>query len=476
MQEVNILDRFGVQDFFTPEQINEWCKFDRKDIDRENPTGIFDDILAENIKRNIHIVIVGSVPHLYLDGYYRADISGTILKTIIKCAIPQKLRTDTIIRRVFNLIISDYELQKSDADLNRQPGHWTCFRNGWFDASNGRMYKHTPDFYNTYQIPYSFDPTKAPPPEDGKIFENFIAEAMSKEDRETLLQYMGYCTTRSTKFQVFVILYGSGGTGKSVVISLTESMIGAENVSSIAMQDLEKPFHAIQLHGKLLNTCADLQNLRMDTASKSKAAISGDLISDSWKGKDLISFRPFAKMIFSCNELPSIGDKSDGFFRRMIIIRMDHKPEIQDTGLLDKLKEEKSMHYILYQAMQAYHRALKAGKIFQSKQSAEEVQEYRIVNDSLASFLDEHVINVEPIGNEPFKISRTYLFEKFNDYCEALRCRDMSANGFYKAMESKGYPTHRDSKGRYFYGIDYVQEKTGEKLNQGYIDNPFIKK
>ena len=160
----------------------------------------------------------------------------------------------------------------------------------------------------------------------------------------------------------------------------------------------------------------------------------------------------------------------------MIIIRMDHKPEIQDTGLLDKLKEEKSMHYILYQAMQAYHRALKAGKIFQSKQSAEEVQEYRIVNDSLASFLDEHVINVEPIGNEPFKISRTYLFEKFNDYCEALRCRDMSANGFYKAMESKGYPTHRDSKGRYFYGIDYVQEKTGEKLNQGYIDNPFIKK
>ncbi|MGI6747558.1 MAG: DUF5906 domain-containing protein [Anaerovoracaceae bacterium] len=43
------------------------------------------------------------------------------------------------------------------------------------------------------------------------------------------------------------------------------------------------------------------------------------------KNKNPFSFKPYARLLFSCNEIPrNYGDRSEGFYRRLIIIRFEN--------------------------------------------------------------------------------------------------------------------------------------------------------
>ena len=65
-----------------------------------------------------------------------------------------------------------------------------------------------------------------------------------------------------------------------------------------------------------------------------KALTGEDFITAERKNKDPFSFRPYARFLFSCNEIPrNYGDKSEGFYRRLIIIRFEKSvPKGRLTG------------------------------------------------------------------------------------------------------------------------------------------------
>lgn len=43
------------------------------------------------------------------------------------------------------------------------------------------------------------------------------------------------------------------------------------------------------------------------------------------KNRNPFSFQSTARLLFSCNNIPrNYGDRSEGFYRRLIIIRFDH--------------------------------------------------------------------------------------------------------------------------------------------------------
>jgi hypothetical protein len=62
------------------------------------------------------------------------------------------------------------------------------------------------------------------------------------------------------------------------------------------------------------------------------------------KNKNPFSFKPYARLLFSCNEIPrNYGDRSEGFYRRLIIIRFENPvpPEKRDPNLIEKLASER---------------------------------------------------------------------------------------------------------------------------------------
>ena len=138
-----------------------------------------------------------------------------------------------------------------------------------------------------------------------------------------LLELVGSILFRRRMFQVMWILYGKGSNGKSVFLSLIQYMLGQSNISNVSIRQLSGRFGASCIRNRLLNVNAVIESESIDASGQSilKNVASGDLIATEAKGKDLeSSFAVYPMLVFSCNFLPVMDDRSDGFSRRLRIV------------------------------------------------------------------------------------------------------------------------------------------------------------
>lgn len=300
------------------------------------PCGVFDYAIQEFIKEKHKLFILAGTPYFYENGAYKIDKSGTRLKTLIKgCILPRFIKSTTI-TRIYQLFLQDYELEKNYEEINQFPEYWIPFKDCMYDVKTEERLSHKPEYYCINQIPWNFPEGES----IGVETEKFLSSAMNAEDRKTIFQYLGLCMTR-LNFQKFLILKGSRGTGKSVVIHMFESVIGTGNYSNVPLQKLEEKFYSIQLLGKLLNLCADINASPLKTVNSIKLITGGDTLSDSFKGKDIITFAPYARLFFSCNAVPlSLDEKSNALFERIVLIEMDNRPVKPDRQLINKIKKK----------------------------------------------------------------------------------------------------------------------------------------
>jgi putative DNA primase/helicase len=109
------------------------------------------------------------------------------------------------------------------------------------------------------------------------------------------------------------------------------------------------------------------------------------------KHKDGFSFKPFARLVFSCNSIPkNYADRSDGFYRRLILIRFDNTiPEDKrDNELREKIMLEADG--ILAWSLVGLKRLMANKYRFsETDRTKNELQKYKSENSSVLSFVDE---------------------------------------------------------------------------------------
>jgi len=416
-----------------------------------NPTSVFDFRILEHVKETVPLFICGGVPYIYDKGYYREDIDGTVLKSFIMDHVIDTFIKSNTITRIYNLFLQDRTLRRDPEELNHYDYHWINFRNGLYDARSGRVVPHDPRTLSINQVPHEYTPDG--PHGDGDAIETFLAYAVpDPEDREMLLQYIGLCCTFDTSQQKMLILTGTGGTGKSTLINLIQDIVGYRNISNVALSDLEQRFSSIALMGKLLNSCADLEIDALDQVGTIKKLIGDDKIKGEHKGKDLVSFTNYAKLLFSTNELPLIkNEKTDGLYRRLLILTMNNKPTKRDPSLPEKLRSQ--LPYLLHLSMQALMRMYQKGTILNSANSQQAIQQLNKDSDTVEAFIqDECTLDASA------KVKKSDLYALYEEYCKNWDRQSHSRQNFYKALRSKGIGEKRDSNGRYFYGIRHGKE------------------
>lgn len=407
------------------------------------PCGVFDDAILRYIKETQDLFFMAGTPYLYTHGAYIADVTGSKLKTLIRDLIIPRFIKSTTITRIYQLFVMDYELEKTYDQVNQYPKHWIPFKNCLFDVKTGEMHEHKPEYYCINQIPWDFEPNKE---YVGIETEKFLKSAMSAEDRKTILQFLGLSMTRCN-FQKFIILKGSRGTGKSVIVRLFENVIGAGNYSNVPLQKLEEKFYSIQLMGKLINLCADLNGNPLKTVNTIKLITGGDSLSDSYKGKDIITFTPYARLLFSCNAVPiSLDEKSNALFERIILIEMDNRPEKPDRQLEDKLKEE--IPYIIGEALKELKQLFRNNALYESMRSRELVAELYADSDSVQAFIQERM--TRDISRS---IKSTELHDLYRKYCEETEREPLSRTRFYANLKNKGYGKKTVHGNEYFVGL-----------------------
>ena len=405
-------------------------------------TGIYDVRIRDYIKKNHPLFIISKLPYIYEGGYYEPDLSGAKLKTqISKLMLPQYIKS-TSIKRVYDLFISDEDLQRKYEDVNSYSIKDVCFINGMFDVRRWKLYDHDPKYYSINQIPYDFNPDIELEGKELDLFLNSILP--DKDDREMLLEFCGLCFTRDTTQQTFLILLGSGGTGKSTLIRLLIHALGKDNVSCLSLTGLNERFATSGLVGKLLNTCADIETKALEDPATIKKLLGEDTMRGERKGLDSFDFDSYARLLFSANDIPVIkNEKSDGFYRRLLICPMNEKPYHIDPDLSAKL--QKCVKRFIWLSMSALKRMYDRGSIIRSSHSVELCKQLRGDSDSVQAFLNEKT------ENKPYrKTDRGFLFEKYLDYCNEYERKPLTRNGFYKSMRTKGYHETTSNGCRYF--------------------------
>ena len=431
-----------------------------------NPTGVIDNRIYQYIIHTQHIFVCGGIPYIYQGGYYHMDLKGTMIKSLIKACCLENFIRSTTTDRIFKLFLQDCEIEKTPEDMNGHTGRYINFENGMYDVISRKVYNHNPSICSVNQIPWEYDPEADHG--SGTEIENFLRKAIpDDDDREMLLEYAGLCCSIDVHQQKMLIICGDGGTGKSTVINLVQAMVGKRNTSNVAMSKLSKDFQAIRMMGKLLNSCADLEIDALDDVTTIKKLIGEDAISDSYKGKDVISFDNYAKLLFSTNELPVVrNEKTEGFYRRLLILAMNEKPERRDANLFEKLKSE--MPYFIHLCMEALHRLYKRGYILESENSVERIKQLRNDSDTVEAFVSEELVLT---GDPEDRIDRGTLFDNYTDYCKDTERQAHTKNNFFKALRNKGFIESRTKSERYFCGMkirdDSVDDQGFMKIPEG---------
>ena len=292
---------------------------------------------------------------------------------------------------------------------------------------------------------------------------NFLRQVLPDEDdRKTLMEFIGYCFLPSHDFESFLFLYGkSGANGKSVILSVIRDFFGAENVSSLQLQQFEgHQTHA--LVGKFLNIGSEIDKNGTDKGQLSvlKTLVSAkDEVSINPKGETPFSLPPSEKpkLAFAGNEKPK-QNLDNGFFRRMLVLTFD--TEIQDDrkirNLSDRFADEMSGIFSL--AMEGLDRLIVQGKFTKSKRMLGEIEEYKDEVNPVRTFIKE------AIREDNFSyIPTAYLCQVFKQYTIDKGGYKMSDTQFLSRLKAE----------LKLLGINTcsIRKRIG-KLSPGISDNP----
>jgi len=192
---------------------------------------------------------------------------------------------------------------------------------------------------------------------------------------------------RSARFTKCLFLLGPGSDGKSTFLKILRRLVGTANHSSVSFKDLEDKFARVALYNKLLNTGTEISEDLLESATF-KAIVSGDSISARLLYGNLFEFMPTVKLAYSGNDFPRVRDNSDGFYRRILLVKFRRQffGKDDDKFLEDKLIKE--MDSIFLWALEGYRRLLNHDWT-DCAETASLLHHERRVNDPVLSFLED---------------------------------------------------------------------------------------
>jgi putative DNA primase/helicase len=312
--------------------------------------------------------------------------------------------------------------------FNSPPPNLVCVENGILDILTGELRPHTPDLVFLAKLPVRYDP-QADCPKIRKFLEEVCPD---ESDRRVLLEFFGYCLYRRYDFQQALMLIGEGETGKSTCLGILRALLGRESVAARSLQELvSDKFAVADLFGKLANIFPDLPSAGLADTGMFKALTGRDLIKAERKWGQPFTFENYAKLVFSCNQLPSARDQSDAFFRRWVIITFNQRipPEKRDPKLLEKLTTPEELSGLLNLVVRALREALERGRLSYSRSTEEVRQEYLRRSDPEAFFVQTCLA-----ADAGWGVAKKVLYRMFQEFCRMWKLVPVSDNTFHRRL------------------------------------------
>ena len=125
-----------------------------------------------------------------------------------------------------------------------------------------------------------------------------------------------------------------------------------------------------------------------------------------------MDFVPYSTLIFNCNKLPKIMDKTSGLYRRLILVELNEKISNPDPLFDTKITEE-DMEYFLYKAVEGIKIAIEEGKFKVTQSDARLLDVFRRRQSPLNEWLYENDIRLGDLHNKRCMS----LYRQFVEWC-----------------------------------------------------------
>ena len=395
--------------------------------------------LARYMRDNVDYIMVKdnanqeTMMYIYQNGYYQL-YDDNMLKGLIRKQITD-YNEDLVKMSIVKEVLENLKAETSyvhRSNLNSEE-KIINFQNGILKISEDNLIlePHTPNIYSTIQIPSNWSGKERPTP----MFDNYIKTLTNdnKEVQQLLMEFMGVCISnvKGWKMKKSLFMVGEGDSGKSLLKSLVERLLGQENYISTDLKEIEARFGTSAIYGKRLAGSSDMSFLSVDELKAFKRLTGGDSVYTEYKGKQGFQQTYNGVLWFCMNQLPRFGgDNGKWVYERIMVVNCPNTIPLdkQDKELLDKMYAEREG--IIYKAIKALQTVLKNGYRYSEPKSVTDARcEYQGSNSTVITFFNECMCALSYENELDKHYTSGLVYKVYREWC-----RDNN-NGYAKTQK-----------------------------------------
>ena len=296
-------------------------------------------------------------------------------------------------------------------------------------------------FFN--KLPFNYNPESKCP-----NIEKFFKDVLNSEDDALLIyELIGFSLLKEYRYEKAFMFVGDGRNGKGKTINLIKRFLGAENYSSVPLDQFNTGSTGIcEMFGKLVNLAGDISPTALKETGLLKQLCGRDHINAKRKYLKDLSFENYAKLIFAANELPRVYDFSRGFWSRWILLdfpytfmsereyeknKSDPLVKLADVSIIDKITTTEELSGLLNKALEGLERLVKNKGFSYTKGTAEVKTMWVRKSDSFTAFCLDHLEESE----QEF-VSKKLLRKAFLQFCRKHKLKGTSDTSIKVTLES----------------------------------------
>lgn len=329
--------------------------------------------------------------------------------------------------------------------------------NGTINLQSGGFSPHDKDDLITKLSPVTFNP-RAQAPRWLHYLDGVFAG--NQELIEFVQRCVGYSLTAKTIEQVFFILHGTQGTGKTTFIEILRWLFGDYARNADPKTFMEKPSNSranpdiARLQGARFVSTSETEQSDKLAAALVKRLSGNTRITAARLYREEFEFDPVMKLWIDTNHKPRLSAQDDAIWARLVLIPFDvvfRHTERDIKGLKDLLKTELPgiLKWAVDGAVIWQLRGLDRPALI-----TDAVSEFQAESDALGHFVDDACIVAENAS-----CGAAELYVSYVTWSENNGERPLSNRVFCQRMTERGFTQKRMKTGNRWFGIRPDGEK-----------------
>lgn len=273
--------------------------------------------------------------------------------------------------------------------------HLFAVKNGVFNNRANVLLDFSPEYVYLTKIPVDYmenpnNPVLIAPDGYKWDVESWIKDLAVDDDTTTLIwQVIADCLQPNYSRHKSIWFYSEkGNNGKGTIGQLIKNLLGRGNYASLSVADFKHEFLKETLLGVASNISDENDvDVFIDSIKDYKASVTGDDININRKYEKPLRIQFLGTNIQMMNGLPKTKDKSDSFYRRLIIVPF--LKSFTNNGerkyiKSDYIHDEDVLRYVLHKALH-----MDFDEYITPASSAELIESYKEKNNPVLEFWNE---------------------------------------------------------------------------------------